>query len=201
LVQGLVHNMSGPLQILSMQMELMKASFARMMKDLDEECRQIIEQQLAKLSQIDDQVERLRKILNTINEVTEESATTLDVNQLLEELVTLWEGDLRFKHQVKKELRLAPEPLMFFAPPGQIKQGLCALFWWLVPDLVENNGELTITTEKTESGPKASFYLNKDLPPENQFFTLGRELLSPFVETSTAENNLDLFFRGIQRSK
>ncbi len=198
LVQGLVHNMSGPLQILSMQIELMKTSFGRLLKEAGENCRPLLEQQQVKLDQIDEQIERLRSILNTINEVTEENATSMELNQLLQQALTFWEGDLRFKHQVKKELNLAQEPLFFFAPPGPVRQGLCALFWWLVPHLVETQGALSITTKKTEAGPMAFLEAQPALPPRpHPFLEVGQEILSPFVETQINGETLTLLFRRL----
>ncbi len=200
LVQGLVHNMSGPLQILSMQIELIKASFGRLLKEANQECQPLLEQQQTKILQIDEQIERLRNILNTINEVTEENATSIELNQLLQQAIVFWEGDLRFKHQVPKEFHLADETLFFFAPPGPIRQGLCALFWWFVPHLVETKGGLIITTEKTEEGPKARLESTSGFPSPNELWEVGREILSPFVEVELKDNVLTLLFRKLSPS-
>ncbi len=178
LVQGHIHNMSGPLQILSMQLELLRTFMGRLAPEDDKLASSLSQ----KLEQASAQVERLRSLLSSLSNVTEEVPTTLDLNELLRQEVVFWEGDLVFKHEVKKDLQFHPEPLTFYAPPGPLNQGLCALFWSFVPKLSEAKGGLRLSTSPGEKGPKAHFGLDGvQIPSEDPFLRLAQELLSPYA--------------------
>ncbi len=192
LVQGLIHNMSGPLQILSMQVEIMKSICSRNFQERDGDK----EKHQKRIEQIEEQILRLRHLLNTISQITEETATNLDLNELLKDLLLFWEGDLRFKHEVKKVFEPSSGPLFLFAPPKFIAEGLCAVFWWLVPHLVETNSSLRIVTEKTEAGPKVVLFLEQGLPEKNQFWELAQELLSPYAEIREETQALEIQFKN-----
>ena len=196
LVQGHVHNMSGPLQILSMQVELMKTLFERIPEADPAKTAAFIQDQQKKLDQIASQVERLRALLASISEVTEELPTTLDLNEVLQKELVFWEGDLVFKHEVSKELDLSPEPLLFYASPAAINQGLCALFWGFIPALSENRGSLRVTTEKQARGPKATISLTGiELASDNPFFEIASELLSPYGKVVLQPQTISLEFQ------
>jgi len=195
LVQGLIHNMSGPLQILSMQIEIMKSICDRDLQSLGEQAEPIIEKQRKRIEQIEEQILRLRHLLNTITQITEENASNLDLNEVLKDLLLFWEGDLRFKHEIQKVFEPQEGSLFLFAPPKPLYEGLCAVFWWLVPHLVETKGELKIRTEKLDDRPRVIFTVNQGLPPENEFWTLACELLSPYAEIKKDEQNVEISFR------
>ncbi len=178
LVQGHIHNMSGPLQILSMQLELLNTFMGRITTQ-DEKLAASLKQ---KLEQASAQVERLRSLLGSLSNVTEEVPTTLDLNELLRQELVFWEGDLVFKHEVQKEVDFHPEPLTFYAPPGPINQGLCALFWAFVPKLSQAHGVLKLSTSPGEHGPRAEIALEgAQGASEDPFLTLAQEILSPHI--------------------
>ncbi len=196
LVQGIIHNMSGPLQILSMQVELMGNILENVSDIQSKEIEKILELQRQKLCQIANQVEKLRDLLAAISEITEESPTMLDLNELIRKEITLWEGDLVFKHDVRKDLKLDPEPLLFYASPAAINQGLCSLFWGFVPALSENRGSLEILTESGEQGPTAIITLEGiKLSTDNPFLELACELLSPYAILDLKSTIITLQFR------
>ncbi len=176
LVQGHIHNMSGPLQILSMQIELLKSLVNR----LDDDIKDTIMQ---KLEQASSQIERLRGILVSLSTSVEDTPTTLDLNDLIRQELNFWEGDLVFKHEVRKELQLAEEPLTFYAPPAPLNQGLCALFWSFVPALSKAKGSLKVQTSLGGRGPEVSLaFEGIELDLKDPFLSLAQELLGPYTD-------------------
>ncbi len=196
LVQGIIHNMSGPLQILSMQVELMSTTLEGLSEIPAEEVVKILEEQYQKVSQIADQVERLRSLLAAITEITEDSPTMLDLNELVRREIIFWEGDLVFKHEVQKDLKLSPGPLLVYASPAAANQGLCCLFWGFVPTLSKGRGRLEIITEGKDEGPRAIVNLKGvELSPDNPFLGLACEFLSPYATLDLATDTIILQFR------
>ena len=193
LVQGHIHNMSGPLQILSMQIELLRTFMERLHGELSPEGQKLYATLTQKLEQAVDQIERLRSLLGALGEVTEDVPTILDLNELLQKELVFWEGDLGFKHEVEKDLHFAEDPLTFYAPPQALNQGLCALFWSFVPELSKAKGALRITTEPGEKGPRAVISLiGAEISPESPFLELARELLAPFSSLEINPNLIQL---------
>ena len=195
LVQGLVHNMSGPLQILTMQLELLKLTQTRLESFLSAEGKEILAQQEERLSQIESQVERLRNILAAVTEVTQDSPGPVDLNEVLKKMLVLWEGDLKFKHEVEKEVHLSEEPLQIVAPPGDLMQGFSALFWALVPRAVEERRPFFVQTEK---GPVVRLAVKglSALPQDDPFLKAGREILSPYADFALEGGALALHFKS-----
>ncbi|WP_456370472.1 hypothetical protein [Thermodesulfatator atlanticus] len=192
LVQGLVHNMSGPLQILSMQIELLGLSFMKLKKD-PANVEDFLATQEQKLSQIQEQLDRLKSILESINEIALDSSIPININEVLKKMLVFWEGDLKFKHNVPKEANLAEEDLVIFAPPAPIHQGFCALFWAVVPTLVEREGALFLRTFKDDS-PNVEIRLENIpcFPAEDPFYEVAHELLSPYFNFNVSQNVLRL---------
>ncbi|NPA49434.1 MAG: HAMP domain-containing histidine kinase [Thermodesulfobacteria bacterium] len=198
LVQGLVHNMSGPLQILSMQLELLRMSQAKLARLATPEQQEIIAQQEQKLAQMEAQVERLKDILEAISQATHEAPTPIDLNSLLEKLLVLWEGDLKFKHQVYKELETSPEPVSVVAPPAALWQGFCALFWALVPKAVEGGYPFKVRTFQEEGQPGVEISLEgaDALPVEDEFWGLAEKIFAPYAHMEVSGGRVKLTFRN-----
>jgi len=109
-VRGIVHNMNGALQILSLQVELLQRTVA---KDPGKTPATLP----AKFEQCMDQISKLRGMIDFLAQKgareEEEEAQGIDLNQLLEEELSLLRHNLFFKHQVKVVKSLAPQlPLL-----------------------------------------------------------------------------------------
>ena len=114
--QGLIHNINGPLQNISMLAELMQAGFVRLDRvtggDGDqhaEERSRILERERQRLQKLSEQVsllDRMLRDLRLLHEM-ERNPSEVDVNQLLLSLVQTFHCDLFFKHHVQLELKLA----------------------------------------------------------------------------------------------
>ncbi len=197
LVQGLVHNMSGPLQILSMQVELLRLGYQKLLSLATPEQKEILSQQEEKLSQIEMQLNRLKDILEAISETTHDAPAPVELGSLLKQMLTLWEADLKFKHQVQKELE-ASEPVTVIAPPATLWQGFCALFWALVPKAVAEETPFKVRIFREEEPPVVEIRLENvgSLPLEDEFFSLAQKILSPVASLETSQDTLKISFKS-----
>lgn len=132
LAKGVVHNLNSPLQVLSMQLEMMKMDLMgqeRLLQalrnesgqghDPSEEFKEIergLDKERERLGKIEDVLCRLQTMVGLIASRSagayEDAASPLILNQMLEEEVEFWKSDLFFKHQVEKKLDLPPQPLL-----------------------------------------------------------------------------------------
>jgi signal transduction histidine kinase len=109
-VRGIVHNMNGALQILSLQVELLQRTVAK-------DPEKIPATLPAKAEQCMDQINKLRRMIDFLvqkgTHEDEEEVQGIDLNQLLDEELSLLRHNLFFKHQVKVVKSLAPQlPLL-----------------------------------------------------------------------------------------
>ncbi len=130
LMKGVIHNMNGPLQVLQIQVELLKKIMAeeqkilasldtlpsssgeggKLLKDLEgkrETCAK-------KIGQLEDELERLQGLTDLIvrrcSDGQDAGTSTVDLNEVIRNEVALLHADLFFKHRIKKTLNLR-EPL------------------------------------------------------------------------------------------
>ncbi len=105
LAKGIVHNINGPLQILSMQMEMFKMDIAKDLKAIESFLNPDVPDTLA---------EQLKKLAANFQNRTERLVQMEDeqrpvvLNKLLEEELDFWMADLFFKHKVEKQMDLPP---------------------------------------------------------------------------------------------
>ncbi len=132
LAKGVVHNLNSPLQVLSMQLEMLKMDLGgqeRLVQtlkygpskdhDVSEEFK-AMESKLGKekerLEKIEDVLCRLQTMVGLIASRSagtyDDAASPLILNQMLEEEVEFWKSDLFFKHQVEKKIELPSKPLL-----------------------------------------------------------------------------------------
>ncbi|SHF64774.1 Histidine kinase-, DNA gyrase B-, and HSP90-like ATPase [Desulfacinum infernum DSM 9756] len=122
LVRGLIHNINGPLQNISMLLELMERNHSR----IDELVRvlpipdpadlsRLLDSQKGRVGRLLDQVQVFSEMLRdfmTLHEI-EANESEIDVNLILEKLGRVYKADLFFKHQVALRMELAPHvPLL-----------------------------------------------------------------------------------------
>jgi C4-dicarboxylate-specific signal transduction histidine kinase len=97
LVKGIVHNLNGSLQILSLHMELLQRAL------LQEGGKSALAQE--KVTQSLDQMDKLRALIETLMQrgmrEEQEAPKPIQLNQLLEEELALLRHNLFFKHQIK----------------------------------------------------------------------------------------------------
>lgn len=115
-IQGLIHNFNGPLQNMSMLVELIVAGQKRAndfaMLHLAEQQSAwtlIHEKQNQRLGQVSEQIGKFVEMLRDIIYILEleRAEGGLDVNHVMTRLLQVFRADLFFKHQVTMDLRLA----------------------------------------------------------------------------------------------
>ena len=115
-VQGLIHNINGPLQNMSMLVEIFEKNMENQDLLIREQCpefyekwKPVHEKQMKRCEQLEQQIVSLADMMRdfmTIHEL-EHSGTEIDLNLVLSKLTRVFRADLFFKHQVKFDLRLS----------------------------------------------------------------------------------------------
>jgi signal transduction histidine kinase len=113
--QGLIHNINGPMQNMSMLVELLLVGQDRINQFVQAHCagdsdkwNQIQEKQKQRFQQMSGQINMLTEMLRDymlINEM-ERNESEVDLNLAVSKLIQALRADLFFKHQVELELQL-----------------------------------------------------------------------------------------------
>ena len=136
-IQGLIHNLNGPLQNMSMLAELIAAGADRADQFASthfashlEVWKQIQDKQKQRLQQISDQIAKVAEMLRDLVFLLELERTDgeMDVNLTVTRLIQVLKADLFFKHQVAVELHLAPKLPLANIPASQFILALVHLF-------------------------------------------------------------------------
>ncbi len=115
LMGGTIHNLNGPLQVLSMQIELLTMDWDTLQRELEETAKTQAARE--RLSDIRENLLRLRAPLSRIEGILShlqarwtpgraDEAPITHLQELLANGVEFWRNDLFFKHEVEVELRL-----------------------------------------------------------------------------------------------
>jgi len=94
LIKGLVHNLNGPLQVISMQTELIDK-----IKSINQ---QQIDNLQANITRLQQQIQCMANHADTNNT----QAQPIILNEMIEQELTFWHADLFFKHKVNKTINL-----------------------------------------------------------------------------------------------
>jgi signal transduction histidine kinase len=148
LVKGIIHNLNGSLQILSMQMELLQGMLAK-------EGEKVNSSLLVKSKQCLDQADKLRGMIEVLLQkgLHEEQDTPLviDLNGLLEEELSVMNHNLFFKHQIDLKKRLAPRLPTVRGYYVDLSQGLLNLIQNGLEAMEETpKKELSVITESSD---------------------------------------------------
>lgn len=143
LMKGVAHNMNGPLQVLSIQVELLKKIMAeegkiladlgtlsssgeggKLLKDLESKQEICVK----KIGQLEEELERLHGmtdfIVNRCSASEENNASMVDFNEVIKDEVILLHADLFFKHKVEKTLKLKESLPLISARYPDLSQAL-----------------------------------------------------------------------------
>jgi len=135
--QGLIHNINGPLQNISMLAELMQSGLARLAGvtggDGDQQAEErvrILERERQRLQKLSDQVSMLDRMLRELRLLheMERNPAEVDLNQVVRSLVQTFHCDLFFKHNVQLELNLASNLPLIRVPASHLIPSLIHLF-------------------------------------------------------------------------
>ncbi len=125
LMQGLIHNLNGPLQNLGMDMDMITLSLDRG----GDAPQEILAEIRTRLLRMEDEFERINRLIRTAASrfTADTDPGYLSLGGFLEQELDFLKANLYFKHQVNKELRL-DEPLpMLSALADGVPEGLRSL--------------------------------------------------------------------------
>ena len=145
-VRGIIHNLNGSLQILSMQMELLQGA---LLKEGDK----INPSLNGKMAQCQEQLDKLKAVVDILMQkgAHDEDGTSqpIDLNDLLGEELSLWYHNLFFKHHIRVTKSLFPK-----LPP---LQGRYLDFSQALSNLIQNATEAMEETPTQELFVATSF--------------------------------------------
>ncbi len=110
--KGIVHNMNSPLQVLSMQIELLAMDLNLLVSKCENsQISSGIQQAIDRLAQLEEIVARINHLVKLVgSRVTDDEQDDEEgpimVTRLLEETVEFWKSDLFFKHKVTLDLAI-----------------------------------------------------------------------------------------------
>lgn len=148
LLRGTIHNLNGALQILSMRIELLQTCLVR-------EGEKPFPAHLQKTAQCLDQVQKMKSMIEVLLQKgahdDEDEPQSIDLNELLEEELSILNHDLFVKHQVaiKKTFTSRLPPLRGY--PIDFSQGLSNLIQNAIEAMeLSAVKELTVVTERED---------------------------------------------------
>ena len=188
LVKGIIHNLNGALQVLSMQMELLQ-------KVVTKEGEEITSPAQAKMEKCFEQMEKMKGMLDLLLERAahedHDDHQTIRLNDLLEEELGLLHHHLVFKHTVKVQKDFSPTLPLMKGYYIDFREGLLSLIQNAIEAMEASpRKELTVVTEERDHEVKI---LVKDtgcgISEE-----VKRNLFRPFFTTKGGKNyGLGLF--------
>jgi len=115
LVQGIVHNLKGPLSVVLLKADL-SSCYARDLLDAEEGVtesqRAILEKILSQQSRVLEAVEKIEQLIENLLEKgrieSVDERQNIDLNDLIEREMAFLEADMELKHDVEKHLELDP---------------------------------------------------------------------------------------------
>jgi C4-dicarboxylate-specific signal transduction histidine kinase len=149
LLQGVLHNLNGALQILSMQMELLERMAVRQEGGVSPE----IQDQIAKcLEQLDQFQVILDVLLQKGMHDDQSEHQMVSLNELLEEELAILHHNLFFKHQIRIQKALAPSLPLLKGSHVHFSQGLFPLIENAIEAMADSEHKaLTIITGLREN--------------------------------------------------
>jgi len=147
-VRGIIHNLNGSLQILSMQMELLQGA---LLKEGDK----INSSLNVKMAQCQEQLDKLKAAVEVLMQKgihdENETSQSIDLNDLLDEEVSLWHNNLFFKHHIKVRKSFSPQLPLLQGRYLHFSQGLSNLIQNAVEAMEESSTqELFVATSSRE---------------------------------------------------
>ncbi|WP_456432697.1 hypothetical protein [Thermosulfuriphilus sp.] len=178
LIQGFIHNLSGPLQILGMQLEflgLLRQQKNQLLQRLlsqtsldpqsTEKLKKILEGEQERLANVVDQIERINQLLSAFSLKTNLDRTFIELNDFVREEITFWEANLFFKHEVKKDLRLHPSGVMVKTVYPILRGAVDLVLNWIIEHGLSKDETKIVTFETRPEPSLAISYLGLSLPP------------------------------------
>ena len=182
-----MHNINGPLQVISMNLEILK-----MQRENERNCPKSIWDRIEQVSTSLDRVSQITEALSRRKEKEDHEITPLVLEDLIKNEIEFWHSDLFFKHNVSKEFEAPKIATVVTTNPGMLQEAVDACIGILmeVMKTLESQCVFKIAVEKKDAKyVSVTFSLaSEGLPVEgnildlkgshdHDFFELCREVL------------------------
>lgn len=142
LIHGIVHNINGPLQALTMQSDMNKIEYERYIANstaLDEKFK---ERYKKKLENFDSEIAKLKDIAIILaNKKGENIKKPLLLREIIDNEIKFWKGDLFFKHQIKTSVELPEKDVYLIIEEASFLKLLDAIFFIQIENLKKAKNE------------------------------------------------------------
>ncbi len=169
LTKGIIHNLKGPIQILSMHIEMLKMDIAKDLEAIEStlvpslpdtaanQLKELADNMQKRTERFLRMEETLARAENMVNVITnrsqegEDGRRPLILSQVLEEEVDFWNADLFFKHQVKKQLALSATQTLIVINEGYLRDLIGGLLDACIKQMLETEErDLKITLRQKD---------------------------------------------------
>ena len=169
LVKGIVHNMNGSIQILSMQIELSKMDIGKDLETIDssltlsssetlnrqlKELKAHLKKSKERLLQMEDMLYRIENMVNVIayrGQKEENGQKLFSIDRVVREELAFWNADLFFKHHVKKKTDLSDSPSLTLLNENQLRDLVDSLLSACIGQMRKaEKGDLKVTLSQKD---------------------------------------------------
>jgi signal transduction histidine kinase len=200
LAKGIVHNLNGPIQILSMHIEMLKIDSKKDLKAIEsvlvsslpntaasqlKELANNISKKTKRFSQMEDALHRMENMINIITNRSqeEEILKPLILSQVIKEELNFWDADLFFKHKVEKQLVLPDTSTLTLINEGNFR------------DLI--NGLLDACIKQMQKTEKRVLEITLSQKDKSTWFLQFKHTGDAF--TSDHDQDLDMYLSDIKK--
>lgn len=147
LIEGLIHNINGPMQNLGLDIEMTQYQLSGNIKNNND----LIDNMQSRIKRIEQEFNRLELMIKTTSirsEFNMEDYNRMDINDFIEQELKFLEANLYFKHNVQTELILQKDPPLL----GNLPNNFPLALGWLLQAVIEEieNQEIKILYLKTD---------------------------------------------------
>ena len=150
--EGVVHNINSPLQIVSMNLEILK-----MKKESDPSFPEPLWDRIQQITESVDRIQDITNILVKRKEYREGESTAVILEEILKNELEFWISDLFFKHNIKKHIMIRDRSNVVIVNAPSLIDLIDAAFALQIAMLKITQGEELIFTLQVVDGPGERF--------------------------------------------
>ncbi len=130
MIDGIIHNLRGPITNIRMQMELFKIAIEKEELEDIKDINRPIDNIMTQIDEIEEIIENIQRV--GLPEETNKK-TILNLNDIVRDLSLFLKSDLFFKHNVEKKFELARKVI----PVEGKYSDICFLLWQILKNAIE----------------------------------------------------------------
>ncbi len=186
--KGIVHNLNGPIQVLSMNLELLLMDLRSAKSNLEDSASfaasEQITQALERLEQIDEIISKITGLVRLMGTRImvgdgEDEESPIIITQILNEAVEFWKADLFFKHNVELDIDFPDTSPVIIAKEYAIRDLLDGIFFSSIELLKDKNDPiLKVSLDTLQTENKLLFQINGSSYPVQEVensYKLGKD--------------------------